>query len=185
MKTLLKFFKSKVKLKILNLIPEDAVVCEIGVWKGEFSDRILKEKKPKELHLVDPWKFFPQYRTRWYGGAKARSQKDMNKIFKDVKKKFANNKNVFIHRTTSEKASRKFKDDYFDFIYIDGNHSYEFVKKDLENYFPKLKKGGVVAGDDYFWREGIKFPVREAVKEFVKKNNLRLRLYGDNFFFAK
>jgi hypothetical protein len=181
MKAVINFFKSKTKSKLLDLIPENAVVCEIGVWKGEFSERILKEKKTKELHLIDPWKFFPQYKTRWYGGAKARSQKDMNEIYKDVKKRFLGDKNVFIHRSTSEKAAKKLKNKYFDFIYVDGNHSYEFVLADLTNYFPKLKEKGTIAGDDYLWREGMKFPVRKAVSEFVKEKDLKLQLIFDNY----
>ena len=38
---------------------------------------------------------------------------------------------------------------YFDWIYIDGNHTYEYVKQDLEGYRPKVKPGGYMAGDDY------------------------------------
>ena len=42
-----------------------------------------------------------------------------------------------------------FEDNSIDFIYIDGNHQYDFVKKDLEDYVPKVKVGGVIAGHDY------------------------------------
>ena len=37
----------------------------------------------------------------------------------------------------------------FDFIYIDADHSYEACKLDLESYWPKLKQGGIMMGDDY------------------------------------
>ena len=54
-----------------------------------------------------------------------------------------------------------------DSIYIDGNHEYDFVKKDLENYYPKLKDGGILAGDDF------QIPnVRRAVLQFCCKNNI-------------
>jgi len=40
-------------------------------------------------------------------------------------------------------------DDFFDFIYIDGCHKYECVKKDIENSLKKLKRGGILAGHDF------------------------------------
>jgi hypothetical protein len=55
-------------------------------------------------------------------------------------------KRVEIHRDASTACSSRFPDNYFDWIYIDGNHLYEFVKQDLESYFPKIKSGGIVAG---------------------------------------
>ena len=47
-----------------------------------------------------------------------------------------------------------FKDNSYDFIYIDPDHKYESVVKDVELYLPKLKKGGIIGGHDYcliFW----------------------------------
>ena len=52
-------------------------------------------------------------------------------------------------RATSEVASNIFPYNSLDFIYIDANHAYDFVVKDIELWFPKLKKGGVFAGHDY------------------------------------
>ena len=43
----------------------------------------------------------------------------------------------------------QFEDNSFDFIYIDGAHDYESVKKDIELYAPKLKTFGILAGHDY------------------------------------
>ena len=47
---------------------------------------------------------------------------------------------MFIFDTDSESASKKFNDDYFDYIYIDGEHSFKAVYDDLTYWFPKLKK---------------------------------------------
>ena len=62
--------------------------------------------------------------------------------------------------------ARKEIKEKLDFVYIDANHSYEYVKKDMENYYPLIKKGGVLAGHD------IKEPhhpgVLRAFNEFVK-----------------
>ncbi|GAI57889.1 unnamed protein product [marine sediment metagenome] len=63
--------------------------------------------------------------------------------------------------------------DNLDFVYIDGNHAYEFVKEDIKNYWPKVKKGGVFGGHDYYNLSKAR-EVKKAVDEFVKENKLKL-----------
>jgi hypothetical protein len=144
---------------ILNKMPKNAICCEIGVWKGNFSDKILKNTKPKKLYLIDPWKYEPQYDDRLYG-IQIGSQANIDQIFNFVVKKFKDNKKVVIIRKRSEEALPEFKNDYFDWIYIDGNHSYQFVKKDLQLSLQKVKIGGFITGDDYIGE------VKIAVNEF-------------------
>ena len=86
--------------------------------------------------------------------------------------------------TSSEKASKLFDDEYFDFIYIDADHAYESVKNDLSYWWLKLKKGGLICGDDYmdFDCPGeCSFGVIQAVEEFVEKNNLTVNILGKDF----
>jgi hypothetical protein len=45
--------------------------------------------------------------------------------------------------------AKEFKDNSIDFLFIDANHTYEFVKRDIEYYLPKMKKGSIMAGHDY------------------------------------
>ena len=79
----------------------------------------------------------------------------------------------------------------FDFIYIDGNHSYDFVKADLEAWWPKLKSGGAICGDDY--QEGyyqvtsLDFGVVKAVDEFRAKSSdlSQFQLFKDQFVLVK
>ncbi|HTG43724.1 MAG TPA: class I SAM-dependent methyltransferase [Verrucomicrobiae bacterium] len=157
--------------------------AEIGVWKGGFSRLILAQSDPRELHLIDPWLFQGQFPNRLYGGKIAQAQGDMDKIYEDVKRRFRSNEQVVIHRSTSVEALRAMKDDYFDWIYIDGDHSYEAVLKDLDIGECKVRKGGFLTGDDFYWRPNEGFPVKRAVDEFVakRKPNLRLELIGSQF----
>ena len=75
------------------------------------------------------------------------------------------------------------KDKYFDFVYLDGDHSYEGVKKDLDSWYPKLKKFGVMCGDDY---GNMHLPVIEAVSEFVYEHKLLVTCSEDKqFWFVK
>ena len=172
--------KEKNRTHLLKIIPKDSICAEIGVWKGDFSSQILKVVNPKKLHLIAPWKFIPAYSDRWYGGAIAKGQVDMDEIYNKVRRNFKKSKKVVVHREFSDKVVKKFKDNYFDFVYIDGDHSYEFVKKDLEGFLPKIKKGGYLTVDDYaFWKIVLGYGVKKAVDEFVRNHKkIDLRVDG-------
>jgi len=175
--------------QLLKMMPKRSVCAEIGVWKGEFSREILKIVKPSELHLIDPWKYQTDFGKRLYGGAYAREQQDMDAIYSGVVSIFKDNKNVVIHREFSDHAAAAFINNYFDWIYIDGNHYYEFVKRDLELFYPKVKKGGFITGDDYLWTSPeLKgdLPIKRAVDEFmVKYSNVRIRVMRTQFVIEK
>lgn len=101
----------------------------------------------------------------------------MDQRYKNVVKRFHSEiatGQVVIHRGYSDQVCDIFEDDYFDWIYIDGNHMYEFVRKDLELYYHKVKHGGIIAGDDYveggWWQGGV----RKAVDEFIASEHVRV-----------
>ncbi len=74
-------------------------------------------------------------------------------------------------RTTTIEASKQFKDNSIDFIYVDAGHLYHEVKADMEAWWPKLKVGGRFAGHDYFYGEPTSIDgVIKAVNEFVQIN---------------
>jgi hypothetical protein len=81
---------------------------------------------------------------------------------------------VRIHRELSSQAVQHFPDEYFDWVYIDGDHSYEFAKADLEAYLPKVKKSGYITGDDYHWGPAEGFPVMTAVNEIVNRDDAEM-----------
>ena len=161
---------------LLKLLPRRAVCAEIGVWKGGFSELILRRTRPKSLHLIDPWRFQPAYPDRFYGGSAARDQADMDAIFEDVRQRFAPARNVVIHRGTSRDVMPGFDDGYFDWVYIDANHSYEYVLGDLRLCLAKVRAGGIIAGDDWTWGEAEGWPVRRTVRDFVGEFGLEDRL---------
>ncbi len=158
---------------LVDLMPRHAVCAEIGVWKGDFSRIILERTDPRRLHLIDPWAFQPQFSDRMYGGTVAQSQTDMDRIYEAVKRDLGGRQDVLLHRESSEAALSSFEDGYFDWVYIDGNHEYEFVRRDLELAFAKVRAGGFITGDDYLWGEDQGFPVRRAVRELVNARSLR------------
>lgn len=153
-------------------MPRSSVCAEIGVWKGDFSKCIQKITSPKTLHLIDPWEFQNEFPERMFGGAVAKNQLDMDRIYEGVRKRFNNYTNVIIHRGKSERVLPEFKDAYFDWVYIDGNHYYEYVINDLRICLSKVKPGGIIAGDDYTWGEQEGFPIKRAIHDFIRENNL-------------
>jgi hypothetical protein len=166
---------------LLEMLPKHSVCAEIGVWRGRFSARILEVVRPARLHLIDPWLFMTDdlYSKSRYGGSKAQSQVDMERIYESVLERFRRpiaQGIVQVDRSTSEAAAAEFEDGYFDWVYIDGNHLYEFVRRDLELYFPKVKGGGLVAGDDYgetgWWEDGV----TRAVNKFASSGRCELVL---------
>lgn len=157
---------------LLARMPRGSICAEIGVYKGSFSAKVLEIVRPSRLHLIDPWKYEPAaaYGEAWYGGEKGGNQENMDAIYQSVLRRFGpwiQSGTVQVHRAASSDAAAVLPDNYFDWIYVDGNHRYEFVKNDLEAYCSKVKAGGYIAGDDYgeggWWEGGVK----RAVDEFA------------------
>ncbi len=174
--------------QLLEQMPVGGACAEIGVWEGDFSARILEINRPRLLHLIDPWKYESDetYKSAWYGGKKASNQEQMDAVYSHVAKRFATQiqeGTVTIHRSPSSEAVSDFADGYFDWIYIDGNHLYEFVKLDLELWYPKVKRGGYITGDDYTEREDLWFKggVKKAVDEFSSQRNREPLIIGRQF----
>jgi predicted O-methyltransferase YrrM len=72
---------------------------------------------------------------------------------------------INIIKNDSKTESKNYPDEYFDVVYIDASHEYEYVKEDILHWYPKVKKGGIISGDDYI----LGWPgVMQAVDEIFK-----------------
>lgn len=173
---LLQRWRNHARTQLLRLMPKHSVCAEIGVWKGEFSQRILEIVEPSQLFLIDPWSFAEGEGDQWHGGNQghATDQLAMDGVYRSVLSRLGTLDNVTVVRDTSTNAVTQFDDELFDWIYIDGNHSYECVRDDLEKYLPKVKPHGYVTGDDYFWAPAEEFPIKRAVQEVVRSGRARL-----------
>jgi Methyltransferase domain len=157
---------------LFGVLPAGGVGAEVGVWKGDFSARLLARTRPAHLHLIDPWRYEggdERYEQARYGGAAAAGQEEMDAIHAGVLRRFDADIRrgvVEVHRETSAAAAGEFAAASFDWVYLDGNHLYEFVRRDLELYLPLIRPGGVLAGDDYgaagWWDDGVTRAVDEA-----------------------
>lgn len=153
-------------------------ICEIGISRGR-NFPLLIGHGPKLAIAVDLWQDDETY-SRNDGGY---SQKQLDEQFENFKIAMADKPFVKIYRDYSIKVAEHFPDDYFDFIYVDGDHSYEGCLGDLNAWYPKMKPGMALVGDDYWeyrTKTGFQFQVIEAVNHFAKKRNLEVHLLPRN-----
>ena len=165
------------KLKGLNNIG-----IEIGVNLGEYSELMLKNGEFKKFYAVDSWtKETPDIFFENGSNYVVPNNEEIYNKAKERLNKYSDR--VQIIRSNSVDASSLFEDEYFDFIYLDADHSLEGIRDDIKYWYPKLKKGGIFSGHDYMdgkrvWDRKIYslFGVKTAVDEFVKQEGLELNL---------
>lgn len=140
---------------------------EVGSWLGRSAAfmgvEILNSGKPIELHCVDPW---------IDGGPDLRDTKYFRDLNEHPFEIFERNvapvaRVVRPYRMTSVDAAGTFLDNTVDFLMLDGDHSYEAVRDDIEAWGPKMKPGSIISGDDYGW-PGVRDAVNEAFGGFAR-----------------
>ncbi len=150
---------------------------EIGVRRGLFSESLRRGWNAGTLHLVDRWREEPGYEDM----ANER-QVEQDKYFEEVRAKFKG-KAVNIVKLESSEAAKLYPDGYFDFAYLDADHSYQAVKEDLALWYPKVRNGGIICGHDFVEDGDMyddkgkfigNFGVRGAVREFAVENGLKI-----------
>lgn len=138
---------------------DGAVFVEIGAWQGKSTSfmavEILNSGKDIEFHTVDTFK-----------GSTTESQQKQIREGLNPYEKFKENlapvlDSINVHVGDSVEVAKEFDDNSIDFVFIDGNHLYEYVRADIGAWLPKVKKGGVIAGDD--WAHHVQ--VQKAVTE--------------------
>lgn len=148
--------------------------CEVGVHSGETTAALLRHLPLIcEYHAVDPWESYEKYNGTTYrkpGHKKFKTWPSVMDNFLNATKPFSDK--VFIHRMTSVEAVNEFSDNYLDWVFIDANHDYPYIKENLEIWTPKVKVGGIVSGHDY--NNGKWVGIKKAVDEFVLKEKLNI-----------
>jgi len=151
-------------------------VVEIGVHMARNSYNMLRLLPIKHLYCIDPYAKYDQ------DGSAANDDTDINHIEQTAHKRLSKwDGTVTWIRDLSGKAADKVPDG-LDFVYIDGNHTYENVLEDIELYYPHVRSGGVIGGHDY---DGSNLGVSRAAIEFTDKH--KIKLYGGkiDFWFVK
>lgn len=148
------------------------VGAEIGVLGGNYSAELCRQIPGLKLYCVDKWgldeRRYKHYHLRKY---------------EEAKRKLAPY-NCILIRNTSMDALKEVTEP-LDFVYIDGNHQFNYVMQDIIAWSKKVKKGGIVAGDDYI-DGSASTGVKDAVNMYLKYHGAELNLTKDNnWYFTK
>lgn len=114
--------------------------AEIGVFKGLYSKWLLKSIPGLKLYGVDSWSHYQGYRDY--------VDDELKKAYNEAKENVRGYDCVLIEGKSND-AVKQFEDESLDFVYIDANHSYEYVVQDIALWSKKVRKGGIVCGHDY------------------------------------
>lgn len=133
--------------------------AEIGIYEGRYSKVLLDNIPSLELFCIDSWE-----------------DKRHQKLYPTAVKELEFYSGATIIRETSLEAAKEIKDGSLDFVFIDAAHDYKNVKADIEVWSPKVRIGGIVSGHDYYPFKSGSTGVIDAVNEYVKNNNINLRL---------
>ena len=136
--------------------------AEVGVHMGYYSRVLLDTIEDLDLMLIDSW---------CKHEARRRALELVKEIFTEERYPGAT-----IIQKESVEAAKEVEDESLDFVYIDAAHDYENVKADIEAWWPKVRKGGILAGHDYIESRSGRVGVIPAVDEFVLNNHLHLSL---------
>ena len=177
---------------LFEALPKDGVAIEVGVFDGDFSERILHFNQPRVLHLVDPWFLAADGSlidgpTQQFASA-AEAAASLEDQYQNIRTRFADeiaSGRIVVHRMLSHEAAPLFGDEHFDWAYVDASHFYDDVRRDLEAFWPKIKRGGHMLGDDYGRRGIWDHGVTRAVDEFRRRADVETLALRNHQFLIK
>ena len=143
--------------------------AEIGVFDGHYSEILLKTIPGLYLWGIDPYAVYKGYRDH-------RFMKSMNYAKSLALEKYKPYPNAVLVEKFSVEAVRGFREETLDFVFIDGNHEYPYVKEDIEKWTPIVRKGGIVSGHDYYVTKTGNVGIIRAVNDYVAQYNYVLEL---------
>jgi Methyltransferase domain len=146
------------RVKMLEYLPKNSVVAEVGTQYGRFAEKILAIAQPQKLHLIDG--NFDLFKA------------EINQ--KPLLQAGIENGTVELHEGDSSTTLASFSEEYFDWMYIDADHAYEGVCKDIDRGHSKVKPDGLMVFNDYTnWSvcEIMPYGVAKAVNEFCIAKN--------------
>lgn len=161
-----------------SIIPVDnkpIKYLEIGAFYGANLISVAKtygKHNKSVLYAIDPWedyKDYPEY--------KGEITNIYSSFMKNIKNSGEENK-IKVIRGFSNIEIPKLEDNYFDIIYIDGNHEPEYVLEDAVLAFRKLKSGGYMIFDDYGW--GGPDLTQKGIDSFIAGYHKKIKVLNIN-----
>jgi hypothetical protein len=145
------------------------VGAEIGVDEGLNAESILETLSVERLYLIDPYNDF-------LCGGLTFHQEGKAAIAERRLSRYGTRKSFIAHPAHE---ARLYVNEPLDFVYIDANHEYDYVKQDIEDWVPMLKEGGLLCGHDF----SADCPgVIRAVIEFAVSSGLQLNTRANDWW---
>jgi hypothetical protein len=166
--------------RLLRKLPKGAVCAEIGVWRGDGAAAVLRHTQPATLYLIDPWEQQVERDRSLYG----RPQSEMDAVHDGVAQRFSAQIASGQVKMLRSRSQDVVLPQALDWVWIDGDHTYDAVRADLQKFAQIVKPGGYLAGDDYAlgWWGG---DVITAVDEFVADGRGTLELVGEQHYLLR
>ena len=123
-------------------------IAEVGIWKGRFLSGVLWACPDiTEYWAIDRWKKLnnPEYHE---GNMLALDDKGWDEVYLYVAGHMKKYPTLKLIRANSIDVAEMFDDGYFDLVFLDADHTYEYVLADIKAWLPKVRKGGVISGHD-------------------------------------
>ena len=146
---------------------------EIGTFYGSNLVSVAETygaHKDSQLHCIDPWEDYEDYPEY-----KEQQQTTYATFLTNVENSGAKDR-IVVHRGYSNREIPTFEDNFFDIIYVDGNHEPEYVLEDAVLSFRKLKPHGFMIFDDYGW--GGEDLTKRGIDGFLNGYHKRIRYLG-------
>lgn len=137
---------------------------EVGTDHGKYAEQLLVGIPGLTLYCVDPW-------SPYVEGEISHDAVEMEHIYEEAKRRVTPYNGQLVRKTSME-AVRTFDNDTLDFVFIDGNHSYDYVLEDITEWYEKVKPGGIIYGHDYKVDPVNDYGVIEAVEKFTMDNHI-------------
>jgi len=166
-------------------------ILEVGVAWGYHAQHLLLNLPKIDYTGIDPYlsgydknDAFPTFVAKLFNDDEQSSMDRLHEAVKlELNEKFPGRAKLIREKSSNwlDRESEK-----FDVIFLDGDHTFETVRKELHGFWTKVNEGGVLAGDDYDWPE-----VKKAVDEFADEKNLRVKFLSKEprgyptYFFLK
>lgn len=190
-------------LAAINFLRLAGTFVEVGTFRGDFANELLRFTQCDKLYCVDPYQSYNEY-------SDGINNLDLDLVFQTTKARLSIfGDRVSFLRKFSVPAAKDFDDCSVDLVYLDGNHQYQFVMRDLAAWYPKVCSGGLLCGDDAYslpgreqdvdgnirivhesTKDGLPrvwgtYGVLPAISHFAEQNHLEYFVRANQFYVIK
>lgn len=165
------------KKVLTKLLPIGGVGAELGVHKGHLTPGLLSWFDPEILYVVDPW-YLLESNWDWAAGDKS-TVNAVARVVRRIRPALESGQAKLVIADDRDFLGG-LEDNILDWAYLDSSHMYDHTLEELELLVNKVKRGGVIAGDDWQSHSGHRHHgVCRAVREFEDSGRLKL-FYSDD-----